>query len=96
VQNSWPAMPAVDAPEPSDGSLHRGLGVGGVGDVELDGQQVVVLAQGLCDSAGVTGGGDDGLAGLQCGPGDLGTHAAAGAGDEPHLLLSHATALPSG
>src|ERR1700746_825552 len=65
------------------------LGVGGVGDVELDGQQVVVLAQGRCDSAGVTPGGDHGVTGRERGPGDVGAHAAAGAGDEPDLLVLH-------
>ena len=36
----------VDAAEPSTAACDGRLGVGGVGDVELDGQQVVVLAQG--------------------------------------------------
>ena len=36
----------VDASEPFDGCLDGRLGVGGVGDVELDGQEVVVLAAG--------------------------------------------------
>jgi hypothetical protein len=83
----------VDPPEPVDGCLDGRLRVGGIGDVELDGQEVIVLAQGRGDGAGVAGGGDHSVAGRQCGPGDIDAHAAAGAGDQPHLLLSHETAL---
>ena len=42
---------------------------------------------------GVAAGGDDRVAGGQGGLGDVDAHAAAGAGDEPDLLVSHAGAL---
>ena len=82
--------------EPFDGCLNDRLGLGGVGDVELDGQEVIVLAHGRCDRVGVAGSSDYSVTGLQCRLGDVDAHATAGAGDEPHLLLTHATALPSG
>ena len=41
----------VDAAKPLDGGLHGGLGAGGVGDVELDDQQIVRLADGLARPA---------------------------------------------
>ncbi len=77
-------------PNRSTRCLDGRLGVGGVGDVELDGQQVVVLAEGRGDGVGVAGGGDHRMAGGQCGLGDVDAHATAGAGDEPNLLVSHA------
>jgi Kef-type K+ transport system membrane component KefB len=83
----------VDAAEPFDGSRDGRLGVGGVGDVELDGQEVVVRAERGADPLGVASGGDDGVAGGQGGLGDVDAHAAAGAGDEPNLLVSHPSAL---
>jgi hypothetical protein len=85
----------VDASEPVDGSPDGRFGVGGVGDVEHDGQEVIVLAQGGGDGLGVAGGGDHGVAGRERRPGDVDAHATAGAGDEPNLLVSHQTALPS-
>src|SRR6266571_5418848 len=63
----------VDAAEALDGGLHHCLGVGTAGDVELDDQQVVRLADGIRHGVGV----------------------AAGAGDEPNLLLSHVLQVPS-
>ena len=85
----------VDPPEPLHGRSGGRLGGGRVGDVELDGQQVLVLAQGRCDSAGVAPGGDHGVTGGERGLGDVGAHAAAGAGDEPDLLVPHvSTRLP--
>jgi hypothetical protein len=79
-------------------ALHCGrdgrLGVGGVGDVELDDQEVVVGAEGSADPLGVAAGGDHGVTGGQGGLDDLDAHAAAGTGDEPNLLVSHASALP--
>ena len=64
---------------------------GGVGDVEGDGEKVVVRAEGCAGLGGVAGGGDDGVAGVQSGLGKVGAHAAGGAGDEPDSggLLSH-------
>ena len=73
----------VDPSEPLDGRIDGGLSGGGVGDVEGDGEQVVVLAEGRGDLGGVAGGGDDGVAGVEGGLGQVDAHAAGGAGDEP-------------
>jgi hypothetical protein len=83
----------VDAAEPFHGRLHGRLGVGGVGDVELDRQQVLVLSLGRGDGVGVAGGSDHGVAGRERGRGDVDAHPAAGAGDEPNLLVSQLRAL---
>ena len=80
-------------PNRSTAACDGGLGVGGVGDVELDDQEVVVLADRRADLLGVAAGGDDRVTGGQGGLGDVDAHAAAGAGDEPNLLVSHAGAL---
>ena len=85
----------VDAAEPVEGRLDGGFGGGGVGDVERDGQQVLVLAQGGGDAVGVAGGGDHGVAGGERGLGDVDAHAAAGAGDEPNVLVGHASTQPA-
>src|SRR6266545_4442669 len=84
----------VDAAEALDGGLHHCLGVGTAGDVELDDQQVVRLADGIRHGVGVAAGGDDGVAGGEGRLRDLDAHAAAGAGDEPNLLLSHVLQVP--
>ena len=47
------------------------------------GEQVVVLTEGCGDLGGVAGGGDDAVAGVECGLGQVDAHAAGGAGDEP-------------
>jgi hypothetical protein len=86
----------VDAAEPVDGSLDGRLGVGRVGDIELDGQQVVVGAEHGADPLGAAAGGNDGVTGSERGLGEVDAHATAGAGDEPDLLVSHVPALPSG
>src|SRR5688572_32347484 len=44
-------------------------------------------SQGGGDPVGVAAGGHDGVAGVQGGAGDVGAHTAAGAGDEPDLLV---------
>jgi ATP-dependent helicase YprA (DUF1998 family) len=46
-------------------------------------------ARGLLDGLRATAGGDDGIAGSQRGLGDVHTHATAGAGNKPNLLVSH-------
>src|SRR5207245_6644209 len=79
----------IDAAEPLHGSLRGGLSVGGVCDVELDDEQVVGLAQHAPYPVGVASGGHYGVAGGQGSLGDVHTHAAAGAGDEPNLLFRH-------
>ena len=83
----------VDAAEPLDPGVDRGLRAGRVGDVQGDGQQVVVLAEGLRDLVGVAGGGDDLVAGVQGGAGDVDAHAAAGSGDQDDLLVCHVELL---
>jgi hypothetical protein len=66
---------------------------GGVGDVELDGQQVLMGADGSADPLGVAAGGDHGVTGSQGGLGDVDAHPAPCAGDEPGLLVSHLVVL---
>lgn len=45
-----------------------------------------MIADGLGHGVGLAGGGDDGVAGVQGGTGEVDAHAAAGAGDEEGLL----------
>jgi hypothetical protein len=82
-------------PNRSTAGLDGRFGVGGIGHVELHGQEVVVLANGRGDVVGVAGGGDHGVASGERRLGDVDAHAPTGAGDKPDLLLSHANALPS-
>ncbi len=83
----------VEAAEPVDRRLDGRLGIGGVGDVELHGQQVIVRSDRRPDPLGVASGGDHSVAGGQRGLGDVDTHATASAGNEPNLLVGHASAL---
>ena len=75
------------------GGIDSGLDAGGVGDIQRDGQQVLVRAECLGDPIGPAAGGHDRVAGVQGGAGDVGAHAAAGTGDEPDLLVSHGSAV---
>jgi ABC-2 type transport system permease protein len=84
----------VEAAEPLHGSRDGRLGVGGVVDVELDDQQVLVRSKRRADPLGVASGGDHGVTGTKGGLGDVDAHPAPRAGDEPHLLVRHASALP--
>ena len=77
----------VDPAEPLDGGPHGRFRRGGVGDVELHGQQVLACADGLGNLFRVAAGGDHGVAGGEGCLRDVGSHAAAGAGDEPDLLV---------
>ena len=79
----------VDPAKLPDGGLDRGLGVLGVVDIELDGQQVTVVADRRRDLRRVAAGGDDGVAGGQGGLGDVNAQATACAGDEPNLPVGH-------
>src|SRR5205823_2246117 len=79
----------VDAAEAVDGRLDRGLGVLRAGDVELDDEQIVRVADCLRDGVGIAAGGHDVVAGGQRGLGEVDAHAASGAGDEPGLLEGH-------
>ena len=76
-------------PKRSTAAVDRRLGVLRAGDVELDDEQVVGVADRLRDGVGVAAGGDDVVAGGQRGLGEVDAHAAAGAGDEPGLVLGH-------
>ena len=80
-------------PNLADGGLDRRLGIFGAGDVELHGQQVVVVAERRGDLLGVAAGGDDGVAGGQRSLGDVDAQAAACAGDEPNLPVLHGMLL---
>ena len=82
-------------PNRSTAACDGRLGVGGVGDIELDGQEVILLAEAAVTSR-AAGGGDDGVAGREGGLGDVDAHATAGAGDEPNLLVSHLAFTSSG
>ena len=79
----------VDPPEPLDGRLDGRVDGGGVGDVELHRQQIVVGAERGGDGVRVAGGGHHGVAGGERGLGDVDTHAAGGTSDEPDLLVGH-------
>jgi hypothetical protein len=79
----------VDAAEAVNGRLNRRLGVLPAGHVERDDEQRVGLAEGLCHGGRVAAGGHHVVAGGQRGLGELDAHAAAGAGDEPGLIVSH-------
>ncbi len=83
----------VDTAEPLDGGLDGCARGGGIGDVEVDDQQVVVLAQRGRDVVGPACGGDHRVTGGQGRLGDVDAQTAASAGDEPNLLLAHASAL---
>jgi hypothetical protein len=82
----------VDAAEPLDGCLDGRLGGGGVGHVERNCEEVLVLALGGGDLVGVASGADHRMAGCECGLGDVDAHPASGTGDEPNLLGSHESA----
>ena len=85
----------VDAAEPLDGGPHRRLGIGAASHVELDGQQVVRLSQGLGHAVGVPARGDDGVAGRQGGLREIDAHAPAGSSDKPDLLVTHDISMPA-
>ena len=74
-------------PKRSTARLDRRLGVLRAGDVERRDEQLVGVAERLRDGVGVAAGGNDVVAGGQRGLGDIDAHAAAGAGDEPGLVL---------
>jgi hypothetical protein len=72
----------VDTAEVLDCRVLGGLHAGRVREVQRDGQQVVVAAKRLRHLLGVAGSGDDLVAGIQGGAGDVDTHAPAGSGDQ--------------
>jgi hypothetical protein len=71
----------VDPAEPVDRSRHGRLCVGGLGDVQLDRQEVVMLPNRRADLLGVPSSGDDRVISRQRGLGDVDAQATAGAGD---------------
>ncbi len=75
--------------EPLDCGLDRGLCVGVACDVELDGEEVVGLADGVRHRVGVAPGRDHSIPGREGRLGDVHAHAAPGTGDEPDLLVGH-------
>ena len=75
----------VDGAEALDRRLDRRRDLLGVGDVERHDEQVLGLAEGGGDGVGVAAGGDDVVAGVQRGLGDVDAQAATGAGDDPGL-----------
>ena len=84
----------VDPAEPVDRSRHSRLGVGGIGDIQLDRQQVVLLSDRSTDLPGVPSGGDDLVTSGQRSLGDVDAQTAAGAGDQPNFLSLMLTARP--
>jgi transcriptional regulator with XRE-family HTH domain len=76
----------INAAEARDGDLGGGDGCCRVGDIEGQGEEVLVLAECLGDLRGVAGGGDDGVAGGEGRLGHVDAHAAGGAGDEPDVV----------
>src|SRR5918993_679173 len=66
---------------------------GGVGDVELDDQEVVVGAEGSADPLGVAAAGDHGVPTSKGSRGDVDAHPAPRTSDEPGLLVSHLVVL---
>ena len=66
------------------------LGVVQASDVELDGQEIVVGSERGADPLGVASGSYNRMAGGQGGLSDVDAHPAAGASNEPNLLVNHA------
>ena len=75
----------VDAAEPLDGCLDGSLGVGEVGNVELDHQQVVGRAHGRSDSLRAASGRDNSVPRGERRLRYVGSHTARGASDKPNL-----------
>src|SRR5580658_8334769 len=65
------------------------MGVLEAGDVELDCQQVVLVANRSRDFDGLATGGDHRMTSGQCCLGNVEAQATARAGDEPNLLIGH-------
>ncbi len=86
----------VDPAEPLDRCLYGRLGIGRAGDVQLDNQQVIGLADGFADYVRIATRGHNGVSGGESGPGDVHTHAAPRARNKPHLLHRHVTSVRRG
>ncbi len=83
----------VDSAELRDGGLNGRLRIQRACHVELDGEQVVVVAHRGRDLRSITASGDNGVAGGQGGLGDVDPQASTSAGDEPHSLFIHGISL---
>jgi hypothetical protein len=83
----------VDSAELRDGGLNGRLRILRACHIELDGQQVVVVAYPGRDLRSIAASGDNGVAGGQGGLGDVDPQASASAGDEPHSLFTHGMSL---
>jgi len=81
----------VDATEPSDRRVNRGPRRDGVGDVERQGKEILVLAESLGDLRLAARRGSHRVAGRKSRLRDVDAHAARGAGQEPHGAVSHCT-----
>jgi hypothetical protein len=77
----------VNPAELVDRSLSGSLGIVGIGDVELDGEQVVVGSDGGGDPLRVAARGHYRGAGSQCGLGDVCSHAASSTCDQPNFFV---------
>ena len=83
----------VDAAEAVNSGPHCRLGIGAASDVQLDGQQVIRLSQGLRHAVAVPARGHNCVAGRQRGLSEIDAHATAGSSDEPSLLVIHEIAF---
>ena len=75
----------VDASKASDCGFGGGSRGCGVGDIQRQGKKVLVFAESCGDFGGVAGGGDDAVAGVEGGLGQIDAHAAGGSGNEPNV-----------
>jgi hypothetical protein len=74
-----------------DGGCYGRLGILGTGDIQLDDEQVVRLAERIGHGGRAAARRDDGVARGQRSLHDVDAHAPAGTGNEPDLLVSHRT-----
>lgn len=84
----------IDASEPLHRGLHRRLGVGRPGDVQVHDQQILGVPDRCQDSLGTPAGGHHGMTGSERGLREVDSHAPSRTGDEPDLLLRHAHSSP--
>jgi hypothetical protein len=79
----------IDATEPLNGCIDRGVRIFGASHVELVNQQVVVIADCCRNLATITPRCDDSMTCGERSLDDIDTEPTAGAGDEPNLLCVH-------
>ena len=60
---------------------------------KLDRQHVAMVAHGGRDLRSISTSGDNGMAGIESGFGDVNAQASANAGDEPNSLFTHGMSL---